>query len=147
MKSYKIDLILLIITSNRIKSFSDKYTTFSCYTCQNIMKSYKIDLILLIITSNFYHHTQHLSKSRLKCLWSCGVWLRQESHIVDLLTGVSGGVEIGSPILRASDIGYNSCKLTYDAVFFFDRLKGLVGFKETSRYYLKMMCLKVYKGH
>ncbi len=26
-------------------------------------------------------------------------------------------------------------------------VKGLVGFKETSRYYLKMMCLKVYKGY
>ena len=25
--------------------------------------------------------------------------------------------------------------------------KGLVGFKETSRYHLKIMCLKVYEGH
>ncbi len=34
--------------------------------------------------------------------------------------------------------------LIYDLVGIF---KGLVGFNETNRYYLKMMCLKVYKGY
>jgi hypothetical protein len=47
-------------TKQCIKSFSDKFTIFPCYACQNIMKSYEIDLILLIIISNFYPYTQHV---------------------------------------------------------------------------------------